>query len=346
MPRELVAIAPREAILREYRETKLGPKQVRVRSEFSSPKHGTELANYRGRSPFNLNRYDHELGLFFPEENPLSGFPMSVGNISVGTVIEVGISVGSFKVGDRVFGYLPIRQTHTVSEESLHRVPDGMSPEAIVCWDPARFALGAVRDAGIRLGDRAAVFGMGAIGLLTIQMARLSGATTVIAVEPVYIRRLRSFRLGSDHAMDPANCDVAREIRHLTDKNGVDVAIEASGSYEALHQAIRSVHFGGLVVPLAFYSGEAKGLRLGEEWHMNRISMRSSRSASDPNRDHPMWDHERIQWTAFDLLRFGRVSVDGVIFPVVPFEESAEAYRRIDISPQESVKLGVTYPGE
>ncbi len=88
---------------------------------------------------------------------------------------------------------------------------------------------------------------------------------------------------------------------------------------------------------------EAKGLRLGEEWHINRISMLSSRAISDPNRDHPMWDSQRIKALSFELLRTGRVKVDGLVAPIVPFEQSAEAYRRIDEHPEESVKLGVVY---
>jgi threonine dehydrogenase-like Zn-dependent dehydrogenase len=218
-----------------------------------------------------------------------------------------------------------------------------MSPESIVCWDPAEFALAAIRDAEVRLGERVAIFGMGAIGLMAVQMARLSGAAAVIAVEPIHRRRALAFRLGADHAVDPEGCDVAVQIRHLTGGKGVDTAIEASGSYPALQQAIRSVGFGGLVVPLAFYTGEAFGLRLGEEWHMNRITMRSSRAISDPNRDHPLWDRERIRWAAFDLLREGKVSSAGVLHPVVSFEDSAEAFRLIDEAPQESVKLGITY---
>lgn len=343
MPRELVAVAPRQPVIREYEEPKLQPRQVRVRSEFSAPKHGTELAAYRGISPFSAGRYDRDLCLFLPEESRRERFPMPLGNMTVGVVTEVGISVGKFKAGDRVFGHLPIRETHSVDAERLHPAPEGMSPEAIVCWDPAEFALGAVRDANVRLGERVAVFGLGAIGLMAVQMARLSGATTVIAVEPIERRRTLAFELGADHALDPTTCDVAVEIKYLTGKKGVDVAIEASGNYGALHQAIRCVHFAGLVVPLAFYTGEARGLRLGEEWHMNRITMRSSRSISDPSRDHPMWDQDRIKWTAFDLLRGGKVSAQGVVSPIVPFEESAEAYRRIDEAPHESVKLGVRY---
>src|SRR5712692_1874882 len=58
MPRELVAVAPREPVLREYAELPLQPDQIRIRSEFSAPKHGTELGRYRGTSAFNRARYD------------------------------------------------------------------------------------------------------------------------------------------------------------------------------------------------------------------------------------------------------------------------------------------------
>ena len=136
------------------------------------------------------------------------------------------------------------------------------------------------------------------------------------------------------------------KVKEITGKKGADVAIEASGSYQALHQAIRSVSFGGLVVPLAAYKGEARGLDLGREWHLNRITMKSSRSCSDPNRDHPMWDNKRICETAFRLLEEGKLSVDGLVSPVVPFERSVEAYCRIDEAPEESIKLGVIYKEE
>ena len=43
MPRELVAVEPRTPVLREYEEPALGPRQFRIRPEFASPKHGTEL---------------------------------------------------------------------------------------------------------------------------------------------------------------------------------------------------------------------------------------------------------------------------------------------------------------
>jgi threonine dehydrogenase-like Zn-dependent dehydrogenase len=343
MPRELVAVAPRQPVIREYREPSLGHDQVRIVSEFSAPKHGTELGMYRDTSPLTTRRYDDELKLFRGGENLPSRFPRPLGNMSIGIINEAGSAVKRFKVGDRVFGHLPIRETHTVSEDKIEKVPDGMSPQSIVYWDPAEFALGAVRDADVRLGERVAVFGLGAIGLMTVQMAKLSGAILVIAVDPIPLRRELALKHGADIAFDPKAVDAGVEIKLATGKKGVDVAIEASGSYQALHEAIRSTHLGGLVVPLAFYQGEAKGLRLGEEWHINRITMRSSRSISDPNRDHPMWDSERIKEVSFQLLKEGKLSVEGLIRPIVKFEESADAYRLIDEHPEEVIKLGVVY---
>ncbi len=344
MPRELVAIAPREPVLQEYKEKKLEPDEVRISSVFSAVKHGTELGLYRGLDVFFNSHYDLELKIFLPGgAKRYAGFPLPLGNMTVGNIVEVGSEVQRFNKGDRVFGHLPIRETHTVSEKTIQKAPEGMSSEAIVYQDPAEFALGAVRDANIRLGERVALFGLGAIGLMVLQMARLSGAELIIAIDPLENRRHLALKHKAAFVLDPNKQDVAVKIREITDKEGADVAIEASGSYQALHQAIRSVSFGGLVVPLAHYKGEAKGLRLGEEWHINRITMKSSRAASDPNRDYPMWNDKRICETAFRLLKEGRLSVEGLVSPIIPFDKSAEAYQRIDKNPEENIKLGIIY---
>ena len=344
MPLELVAVAPRSPVLREYEEPELQPDQVRIKSTFSSPKHGTEQGFYEGISPFNLGTYDEEMKIFLPRKDRGGDFPVRLGNMTIGTVIEVGKEAKRFKVGDQAFGHLPIAQTHAVTEDQLHAVPAGMSPEAIVCLDPAEFALGAVRDAHVRLGDKVAIFGMGAIGLMVLQMVKLSGAAQVIVVDPLPLRRETALRLGAHMALDPEVIDVGLEIKRATGGNGADVAIEASGSYSALHEAIRCAAYGSRVTPLAFYLGEGKGLRLGDEWHMNRIILVSSRACSDPNPDHPAWDDARIVATCFTMLRDGKLTADGIVTPIVPLEKSAEAYRLIVDDPSRMIKLGVSYP--
>jgi threonine dehydrogenase-like Zn-dependent dehydrogenase len=344
MPRELVAVAPCQPVVREYEDPPLTGTQVRVQTEFAAPKHGTELTLCRADSPFSRGEWREDLALFIPKAAPEPPhFPLHLGNMAVGVVTEVGPDATRWGVGDRVFGHLPIRETQTVEEGRLHSVPDGMGPEAIVYLDPAEFALGAVRDANIRLGDTVAIFGMGAIGLMAAQMARLSGAEWVAVIDPLPLRREAALEHGATVAYDPFQLDVALEIKTTLPRPGVDVAIEASGAYQALHEAIRCTHFGGRVVPLAFYCGEAAGLRLGEEWHMNRVDMISTRACSDPNRDHPMWDDRRLIETALRLLRDGKLSAEGLVTPIVSIDEAADAYRDIDEHPERSIKMGVRF---
>jgi threonine dehydrogenase-like Zn-dependent dehydrogenase len=361
MPRELIATAPGETAYREYEEPSLGEHEVRVRTEFAAPKHGTESHGFLAESLSVTRTFDPEYRIFLPAEEEADAFPRRLGNMCVGVVTEVGPAARRFGVGDRVYGHLPIRETHTIGEEGrfagtpplgsgvregrFHHVPEGMTPIQVVCLDPSHFALAAIRDANIRLGERVAVFGLGAIGLMIVQMARLSGASVVYALDPLANRRELAVKLGADEVFDPSNCDAGYEIKRATGKAGVDVAIDASGAYAALQDAIRAVHYSGLVVTVSFYHGAGSALRLGEEWHLTRVTVRSSMPVwGNPSRDYPMWDDERVEDTAFELMRQGRLATNGLIDPIVSFEEAAEAYQMVHSHPERCVKLGITFP--
>ena len=373
MPLELVATAPRTPALRSYEEPPLGPRQIRIRTEFASPKHGTELVAYRDE-PAARRPYDHAWGMVMPrpEEQAGRNFPRPLGNMAVGVVAEVGAEATRFRAGDRVFGHFPIRETQTTDETNADLLPAGLSAEAAVCLDPAVMAL-AMRDARVGLGDRVAVFGLGAIGLMAVQLARLAGADLVIAVDPIAARRDVALALGADVAVDPREegGDAGLAIRRLTGGDdrpaserppgtrvlggyrevptqtgqfGVDVAVEVSGSSQALHHAIRATRFGGTVCVLSFYGGEAAGLRLGEEFHVNRLQLVSAGAESLPLRDAPGWTLERLAEVALGWLVSGRLRADGIVTPVVSFADSVEAYREIDEHPERSIKLGIRFP--
>jgi threonine dehydrogenase-like Zn-dependent dehydrogenase len=342
MPKELVAVAPRTPRLVDYDPPPLGPETVRLVSEFGAPKHGTELMAYRRQAPTSASRYDPQWRCFLPREDGGSGrFPLPLGNTVVGRIEAAGAAVTGFAPGDRVYGHLPLREVHVVTTERLRPLPPDLPPAAAVCVDPADAAL-AMRDAGVRLGDRVAVFGLGAIGLFVAQYCRLSGASLVIAVDPLPLRRELAARLGADVALDPSTCDVGLEVRRLTGRLGVDVALEVSGSPGALQQAIRATRFEGTVGVLAAYPGGAEALHLGQEFHWNAIRLVSCRTVSLPLRDYG-WDRGRVEGLAEDLLRTGRVRCEGLLQPIVPFEEAAEAYRAIDEHPETCLKLGVRF---
>lgn len=345
MCRELIAQAPCQTVFRTYSdESPLKPHEVRVRTLYGSPKHGTELNMYRGTNPFQDKEYDSEWQMFRTVDDHTSPFPFPLGNMFVGEVVAAGSEVTGLKVSDRVAGYGPLRETQTVSADQVLLMPANMPWQAAVCYDPAQFALQGLRDSHLRLGDTTVVFGLGAIGLITVAMAKLAGAHMVAAVDPIAIRRRAALDLGADVALDPLGCDIGSELRKETSKRGVDCAIETSGTASALHQAIRSTAFGGRVTLVGWYNHQLQGLNLGEEAHFNIPDLIFSRAASEPSRDHPRWNRGRIKEVCWDLLAARKIDCEKIIFPIVTFDELSSAYDYyLNQHPEQSIKLGVEF---
>ena len=342
MPYQLIADKPGHAALLTYDEPPLQKDQVRVRSLFSSVKHGSELRGFRENSAGTTDRWDPDLRLDRRGEKAKDTFPRRLGEMYVGIVTEVGEQVTRVKVEDRVFGSGSVQETHTVQEKHVEIALDGVSAQALVYRQALVYALGGVRDGHVRLGDRVAVFGLGAIGQMAVQGARLSGARWVVAVDPIERRRKAAARHGADLLLDPAQVDVGLEVKERADRLGVDVALETSGSYAALHEALRSTRYQGTVASTAYYVGPAQSLTLSGEWHRNQIHLVSSRAGTPPEREHS-WDSARFLSEALALLEEGRLQVDDLIDPVVPLSRAPEAFQEINEHPERSIKLGIDH---
>jgi threonine dehydrogenase-like Zn-dependent dehydrogenase len=254
--------------------------------------------------------------------------------------------VTRFKPGDWVHGEWKHRETALKLETALYPVEPESDGETMVFTDPARFALAAIHDAAIKLGDRVAIFGLGAIGMLAAQMARLNGAGYVCVVDPLADRREQACRLGADLAIDPVSQDAGLVIKQATGGKGVDVAIELSGAYVALQQAIRCVHRQALVVTASYYGDQTGRVDLSREWHHNRITLRASMPVwANDHRSAPMWNLNRLEQAAVMLLARQALRVKPLIGARVPFAQAAEAYALIDDAPQGHIKVLLTYPG-
>ena len=343
MPRKLIAVAPSKPILQEYQDIEPNDDEVFVRTEFTACKHGTEAALFHGTAEWAKMARDPQTGLFVKPAEPKRLFPVNLGNMFIGVIEKVGDNVKDFRVGDRVFGRSGARDTYTLPPARIRKAPEGMPNHAVVCLDPAEFALGAVRDGNVRIGERVGVFGLGAIGLMAVQFARLSGAEVIFAVDPVASRRRLALDMGADVALDPKRTDVAVKIRKATGGIGLDVAIEYSGIPSAINDAIRSVGYGGTVAEGAVCKPASSDLRMGNEFHWNRINIVSTRACSQPTPDHPRWSHDRIAETAFRLLKEGRVKTEGIVRPIVPFAKAPQAYAKIDKQPGKYIKLAFTH---
>src|SRR5215208_7562786 len=317
MPNELLLIEPRSIAVHPYGEKPLAASEVRAEAIVSGLSHGTELALFRGVSPFDGKRFDTDLRVFV-DDTARAAYPMGLGYEWVGAVTETGAEVQAPRVGDLVHLALPHRETHTFSVDDdrkpLTPLPADLDPERGALLSSATIALQAIHDARVKVGDTVAVFGLGAFGLLAVQLARLSGVGWIAGVDPIAGRRELALRLGADVVFDPSAADAGREVKLAAGQGGVDTAIEFSGRYSALHDALRSARLAGTVVAAGFYVGGASGeLRLGEEWHHNRLTLVSSMSGwGAPHRD-AGWDRPRLRATVLELLAGGSLEVDALV---------------------------------
>jgi 2-desacetyl-2-hydroxyethyl bacteriochlorophyllide A dehydrogenase len=349
MPTELILSAPRQIEFRAYEDHLPAEGEVLVRSIVSGISHGTEMNHYRGSVPFHERVFDADLRVFRPIAEQAAAnaqvqpYPRLIGYENVGQVREVGPGVASVKPGDQVVAWGRHRETNLVPEEQVIPLPAGVTPEEGVFTTLASVGLTAVHDAGIKVGDRVAVFGLGVVGLFTVQLARLAGASTIYAIDPLPERRTRAEGFGAHEVLDPQETDVGLHIKEATG-GGVDVSIEASGSYHALHEALRCAHVGGLVVTVGFYQGGGTPVRLGEEWHHNRLTMLSSMGAwGCPHRCHPMWDTDRVRRTVLMLFAENRLEAKSMVTHRFPFGQAAQAFELIDRDPNHCLKAVLLY---
>ncbi len=352
--KKLVATQPRVAELKEYQDNPIKSNEVKVKVEFASPKHGTELADFRGTTPFIDGKFDDEWKIFKerePEEARGIVFgDLPLGNMFVGTIIEVGAEVTDYKLGDRVCSYGPIKETqivNAVNNYKLRIIKEGASAKNAVYYDPAQFALGGIRDANVRAGDNVVVIGLGAIGQIAIQLAKKAGASIVIGIDPIEKRCEIAKRHGADYCLDPTACDAGLEIKRLTDKLGADAILETSGNLQALQSALKGLAYGGTIAYLAFPKPFPAGLWLGQEAHYNYGKIIFSRACSEPNPEYPRWNRKRIENVVWDMLMNGYLDCEELIDPVISFKDAAEGFcEYVDRKPELSIKLGIEFGGE
>src|SRR6266540_4152058 len=137
MPHELLLTEPRSIRLGPYEDPPVAPDQVRAEAIVSGISHGTELALFRGVSPFDGKRFDADLRLFVDDDQTAT-YPMRLGYEWVGAVRETGAAVRTPQSGDLVHLALPHRETQTLTVEDDPRAPLTALPKGL---DPERAAL-------------------------------------------------------------------------------------------------------------------------------------------------------------------------------------------------------------
>ena len=328
-------------------EPAVQPDEILIRTLYSGISAGTELTAYRGSNPYLNKRWDDSSRLFVDGDTSISYPVDGWGYEEVGEVVSLGTGAAGVNVGDVVWGTWGHR-SHTVKKAdwAAQRILDAaVDPRVGIFSQIGAIALNLVLDADIHIGETVAVFGLGVPGQLAAQLARLNGGR-VIAVDNLPARRQLASDLGADHVIDPAEGGVAERIRDLTGGRGADVCLEVSGSYHALHEAVRAVAYSSRVCVAGFMQGDGIGLRLGEEFHHNRVALVCSQiSGVAPTVQH-RWNYDRLARTAIQLASEKRLHVTDLITHTVPIAEATEAFRMLDERPEEALQVVLSFDEE
>jgi len=156
---------------------------------------------------------------------------------------------------------------------AIATLPAGVPPETYISGGCGLItAVHAIDRAALMLGDTVLVQGTGAVGLSAIALAKIAGATRVIAFGAPADRLALAAAMGADVVVDVTLTTVAEraaQIAELTAGLGVDVAIEAAGSARAVEEALPLVRDGGRYVIAGHYT-DAGPSAINVHQHINR----------------------------------------------------------------------------
>ncbi len=287
--------------------------------------------------------------------------PLVLGHEVAGTIARVGDSVRQYKVGDRiaVSHHVPCNACHycmrghqtvcnTLRQTSfdpggfaefvrlpainvnrgIYPLPDHVSFEEATFIEPIACVLRGQRLAGIQPGQKVLVIGSGIAGLLHIHLARVSGASQIIATDISEYRLDAARRFGADAAISAKEDKFTERIREINHGYLADLVIVCTGAPSAIFQALNSVERCGTVL---FFAPTDKGvtipLSINELFWRNEISLVSSYAGDF--RDH---------MTALELISSGRLQVQEMITHRLKLSETGYGFQLVTKA-QDSIKV-------
>ena len=262
--------------------------------------------------------------------NAQGRYPSRPGYSNIGKVVEVGKDVSGFVVGDRV----GTRQGHTshfvASPNRLLKVESSDTPaEEVVFFNLSAIALQGVRKARIELGEITLVIGQGLIGLLALQLSKLSGAVPVIAADLTDSRLELSKNVGADYTLNPEDADFSERLVDATMKKGPTVVIEATGHPDAINTALDVAGWGARVVLLASTRGETPSVNFYRDVHKKGLILYGAHDSIRPRQESSpnFWTTEDDSRLMLSLITQKRFIVAPMISHRIPGYDAPKAYQ-------------------
>jgi alcohol dehydrogenase/L-iditol 2-dehydrogenase len=277
--------------------------------------------------------------------------PVVLGHEIAGVIAAVADDVSGWAVGDRVvcetaasicgacrlcrtgrYNLCPYREGYGATRDGafaelllaeprvLHRIPDNVSFEQAALTEPFAVAFNAlVERATVTPGDIVVIQGIGAIGALSLQVARLRGAGSVIVLgTPVDALRLDKARaLGADRVVDVTVEDPVAVVRSYGDGLGADLVVDATGVSAALRPALEMVRPLGAIAKIG--------------WGPQPLDFSLDPLVAKAITLYGSFSHTWATWErVLDLFSTGRLDPDAVLDGVYPLSDWQSGFEAME----------------
>jgi propanol-preferring alcohol dehydrogenase len=221
-----------------------------------------------------------DIHIVYEGVTPTAYLPITLGHEPSGVITALGSAVKGWKIGDRVTLNPFVTCGKCInclsgnSQVCLSRRVMGIHKEGglaeflkvpaknLVCLpENIRFDQGGIivdavatpfhaitKRGGLQVGEKVAIFGCGGLGIHGVQIAKICGASLVIALDTIDSALKRAKKVGADEVINPRKESPVQKIKELTGGIGVDLALEFIGLRETIEQAIACIRVGGRVV--------------------------------------------------------------------------------------------------
>lgn len=323
----------------------LGPKQIEIR-ELEIPDIGPRdlLVKIRAATTCGTDLKTYLRG------HPYWQPPVVFGHEFAGIVVQVGDEVSKFKEGMRVvaansapcnscffckrgkqnlceklkenmlYGAFAeyIRIPAHIVEQNVHQIPNHVPFQDAALSEPLACVVNGNEAANIHPGDRVAIVGIGPIGLMHLQLAKMNGASLLIAIDINPHRLEVAQTLGATDTINPSETDEVTEVQKLTEGRGADVVIEAAGLPQTWENAIEMTRTGGTTV---LFSGPKPGTTITldtKRLHYEELTIKG------------VFHHTPFYVKkAANLIFSGAIKTDPLITHKMPLEKLEEAFQKM-----------------
>lgn len=201
-------------------------------------------------------------------------FPDLLGHEPAGEVAGLGEGVAGWRAGDRVAGLCQgaMAEYAVARADRLARLPDEL-PFREGLGEPLACVMSGMWRTGIGLGDRAAVVGLGFMGLLSLVVARLKGPALLVGIDPRPDMRELALALGADEVYPPELVPAAYRVRGWDEfDRGLDAAVEASGTQAGLDLAGEIPGLHGILSIAGWHTGGARRVDM-DLWNIKALTV-------------------------------------------------------------------------